>query len=62
MPDPATPVYPLFRLRPGAAQARFDGGRLTGDGGLPWLEQAERSGCARVRRGDPRLAARSSAP
>ena len=41
MPQSATPVY---RFSGGASlplEASFDGGRLTSDGGLPWLEQAE---------------------
>jgi Transposase DDE domain group 1 len=41
MAQSATPIYRF----PGPAalplEASFDGGRLTSDGGLPWLEQAE---------------------
>ena len=41
MPQSATLIYPF----PGSAalplEASFDGGRLSSDGGLPWLEQAE---------------------
>ncbi|MFN8593135.1 MAG: transposase [Thermomicrobiales bacterium] len=42
MPQSATPVY-RFSGPPQPLQARFDGGRLTSDGGLPWLEQAEQA-------------------
>ncbi len=41
MSQSATPVYrfPLPAALP--LEASFDGGRLTSDGGLPWLDQAE---------------------
>ncbi len=41
MDQSATPVYPFSGLAPLPLEARFDGGRLTSDGGLPWLERAE---------------------
>lgn len=43
MPQSATPVYRFSGSAPVPLQARFDGGRLTSDGGLPWLEQAEQA-------------------
>lgn len=39
----ATPVYAFSGAAPLPLDARFDGGRLTSDGGLPWLEQAEQA-------------------
>jgi hypothetical protein len=39
----ATPVYPFPGTAPLPLEAGFDGGRLTSDGGLPWLEQAEQA-------------------
>ena len=41
MPQSAIPVYrfPMPATLP--LEASFDGGRLTSDGGLPWLEQAD---------------------
>ena len=36
----ATPTY-SFATTPLPLQAAFDGGRLTSDGGLPWLDQAD---------------------
>jgi hypothetical protein len=42
-PASVGPAY-AFRTPPGGAlTARFDAGRLTSDGGLPWLEQADRA-------------------
>ena len=41
MDQSATPVYLFSGSAPLPLEARFDGGRLTSDGGLPWLEQAE---------------------
>jgi hypothetical protein len=41
MSQSATPVYRVSGLAPLPLEASFDGGRLTSDGGLPWLEQAE---------------------
>jgi hypothetical protein len=41
MSQSATPVYPFSGAAPLPLEARFDGGRLTSDGGLPWLEAAE---------------------
>ena len=41
MAQSATPVYPFSGSAPLPLAASFDGGRLTSDGGLPWLEQAE---------------------
>jgi hypothetical protein len=39
----ATPIYPFSGTAPLPLEAGFDGGRLTSDGGLPWLEQAEQA-------------------
>jgi hypothetical protein len=39
----ATPVYAFSGAAPLPVEARFDGGRLTSDGGLPWLERAEQA-------------------
>lgn len=39
--DSAMPTYRFATATDLALVARFDGGRLTSDGGLPWLEQAE---------------------
>jgi hypothetical protein len=41
MAQSATPVYPFSGVAALPLAASFDGGRLTSDGGLPWLEQAE---------------------
>jgi DDE family transposase len=41
MSQSATPVYRFSGLAPLPLEASFDGGRLTSDGGLPWLERAE---------------------
>lgn len=41
MSQSATPVYRFSGAAPLPLEARFDGGRLTSDGGLPWLEQAD---------------------
>jgi hypothetical protein len=41
MSQSATPVFRFAGCAPLPLDARFDGGRLTSDGGLPWLEQAE---------------------
>jgi hypothetical protein len=43
MPQSATPVFRFGGAAPLPLEARFDGGRLTSDGGLPWLERAEQS-------------------
>ena len=58
---------PIFRFAGPAAlplEASFDGGRLTSDGGLPWLEQADTALglCASVAAAIPGLAAGSGAP
>jgi hypothetical protein len=37
------PAYPFSALPGGALTARFDAGRLTSDGGLPWLERADQA-------------------
>lgn len=41
MTDCAIPTYHFHTLAPLALDATFDGGRLTSDGGLPWLAHAE---------------------
>ena len=41
MSQSAIPGYVFSGSVPLPVEARFDGGRLTSDGGLPWLEQAE---------------------
>ena len=41
MAQSATPVFRFVGPAPLPVEARFDGGRLTSDGGLPWLDQAE---------------------
>ena len=41
MDDSATPTFSFPTLAPLALDAAFDGGRLTSDGGLPWLAHAE---------------------
>jgi hypothetical protein len=41
MDQSAIPVYPFSGSAPLPLEARFDGGRLTSDGGLPWLERAD---------------------
>ena len=39
--DCATPAYAFATSTPLPLQAAFDGGRLTSDGGLPWLAEAD---------------------
>jgi len=41
VPQSATPVYRFAGSAALPVEVRFDGGRLTSDGGLPWLEQAD---------------------
>lgn len=41
MPQSATPVFRFAAPAALPLEASFDGGRLTSDGGLPWLDQAE---------------------
>jgi hypothetical protein len=41
MSDSATPTFSFPTLAPLALDAAFDGGRLTSDGGLPWLAHAD---------------------
>jgi hypothetical protein len=41
MPQSATAVFRFAGSAPLPLEAGFDGGRLTSDGGLPWLEQAD---------------------
>jgi hypothetical protein len=41
MPQSATPVYRFATPTALPLVVRFDGGRLTSDGGLPWLAEAE---------------------
>jgi len=41
MPQSAIPVYRFGGAVPLPLEASFDGGRLTSDGGLPWLDQAD---------------------
>ena len=64
MPQSATPslCFPVPAALP--LEASFDGGRLTSDGGLPWLEQAEgRAGrVCHFCRADSGLAAGTRAP
>jgi hypothetical protein len=43
MPQSATAVFRFAGAAALPLEARFDGGRLTSDGGLPWLERAEQS-------------------
>ena len=43
MPQSATALFRFAGAAPLPLEARFDGGRLTSDGGLPWLERAEQS-------------------
>jgi len=40
-PQSATPVYTFATSAALTLEATFDGGRLTSDGGLPWLAEAE---------------------
>src|SRR5436309_6057487 len=40
-PQSATPPYTFATSTALALEATFDGGRLTSDGGLPWLAEAE---------------------
>ncbi len=42
-PQSATPVYTFATSAALTLEATFDGGRLTSDGGLPWLVEAEES-------------------
>ncbi len=42
-PQSATPTYTFATSAALALEATFDGGRLTSDGGLPWLAEAEES-------------------
>ena len=39
--DSATPRYSFATPTPLPLEAAFDGGRLTSDGGLPWLAEAD---------------------
>jgi hypothetical protein len=39
----ATPTYPFATATALALEVTFDGGRLTSDGGLPWLLEADRA-------------------
>ena len=39
--DSATPRYTFAMPTPLPLEAAFDGGRLTSDGGLPWLAEAD---------------------
>jgi hypothetical protein len=41
MSQSATPIHRFSGAAPLPLEASFDGGRLTSDGGVPWLEQAE---------------------
>src|SRR5918992_1099886 len=41
MPQSATPLIRFAGPAPLSLAASFDGGRLTSDGGLPWLAQAD---------------------
>ena len=41
MSDSATSTFSFETLAPLALDAAFDGGRLTSDGGLPWLARAD---------------------
>jgi hypothetical protein len=41
MSQSATPMHRFSGIAPLPLEASFDGGRLTSDGGLPWLEQAD---------------------
>ena len=41
MPQSATPTIRFAAPAPLPLEATFDGGRLTSDGGLPWLAQAD---------------------
>ncbi len=41
MAQSATPIFRFAGSAPVPLEASFDGGRLTSDGGLPWLEHAE---------------------
>ena len=41
MSQSATPVYRFSGAASLPLEARFDGGRVTSDGGLPWLERAD---------------------
>jgi hypothetical protein len=43
MSQSATAVLRFVGAAPLPLEARFDGGRLTSDGGLPWLERAEQA-------------------
>src|SRR5689334_12614514 len=50
MSDSPTPTFSFQTLAPLALEAAFDGGRLTSDGGLPWLAaaDAETGVCAEI--------------
>lgn len=41
MSQSATPIYTFSGAAPMLLEASFDGGRVTSDGGLPWLEAAD---------------------
>ena len=41
MRESATPTFRFTVPAPAPLEARFDGGRLTSDGGLPWLAEAD---------------------
>ena len=43
MSQPPIPVFRFAGAAPLPLEASFDGGRLTSDGGLPWLERAEQA-------------------
>ena len=43
MPQSATPSVPFAHGAPLPLLASFDAGRLTSDGGLPWLAEADRA-------------------
>ena len=47
-PQSATPAYTFATATGLALEACFDGGRLTSDGGLPWLAEAEDALRARI--------------
>jgi hypothetical protein len=54
-PQSATPTYTFATATALALEATFDGGRLTSDGGLPWLAAAEAASgvCAALAAGVP---------
>ena len=43
LPHSATPSYAFATATRLPLHAAFDGGRLTSDGGLPWLAEADRA-------------------